>query len=433
MHGLLDSELRVRYGECACGPREFPDLLNNTSPAFYLPTPILHHLDRPKHIRSDLWSGTNIAMRLLHIKRLQFEEFYDDQIPQYAILSHRWGSVDQEVSYEDFKAQRKTDTAGYAKILNFCRVASDYNVDFCWVDACCIDKTSSAELTEAINSMFLWYQRAAICCVYLQDAYTMLGFSQSDWFTRGWTLQELIAPTTVEFYDKEWWPLGTRSKLSRQISEISGIDEALLAREKDVRVYSVAQKMSWAASRRTSRLEDEAYCLLGLFGVNMPLLHGEGAGAFQRLQEQIISIGDDYSLLAWDFRFPENNRLSARSSALAPSPRAFQKCGKIEIDILTTQRTLFEVTNQGMTLLIHRSYDRETLDDLLAYDPSNPKIFDDTTGELLVLTIPLNCYQRKHRPERAGGKDAASFFLQLFLTVRNGFESEWFFWTSLPR
>ena len=142
-------------------------------------------------------------MRLLHTTRLEFEEFYDDQIPRYAILSHRWGR--DEVSYQDFLAGRKLDGAGDKKILACCRYAAGDRdmvpINWVWIDTCCIDKSSSAELAEAINSMFRWYQNASICYAYLSDVkksnqenLTKSEFESSQWFTRGWTLQELIAP-----------------------------------------------------------------------------------------------------------------------------------------------------------------------------------------------------------------------------------------------
>ncbi|RYP01527.1 hypothetical protein DL764_006193 [Monosporascus ibericus] len=168
---------------------------------------------------------------------------------------------------------------------------------------CCIDKASSAELTEAINSMFRWYRNAEICYAYLSDIPSAKRIHQklerSRWFTRGWTLQELIAPAEVVFYSMDWDHVGTKSELSASISSITKIDASFLD-SKNLMSASVAQRMSWAAHRETSRPEDIAYCLLGIFDINMPLIYGEGMKAFQRLQEEIIeSYPMDYSFFAW--------------------------------------------------------------------------------------------------------------------------------------
>ncbi len=168
-----------------------------------------------------------------------------------------------------------------------------------------IDKTSSAELSEAINSMYKWYEQADICYVYLSDIATaertsrvkIMEFRNSKWFTRGWTLQELIAPRSVEFYARDWTDLGTKSSRQDEISIITGIDVRILDGE-DPAICNVAERLSWAATRTTTRIEDAAYCLLGLFQVHMPLLYGEGERALIRLQEEILKTTEDYTLLA---------------------------------------------------------------------------------------------------------------------------------------
>ena len=179
------------------------------------------------------------------------------------------------------------------------------------MNSCCIDKTSSAELTEAINSMFRWYKNSAVCYAYFVDvsnpesttlitnAVTMEQFEQSRWFRRGWTLQELIAPTDVFFYSREWHHLGTKIGLSTIISDITNIEPQFLD-SKNLESASIAQKMSWASKRETSRPEDIAYCLLGIFDVNMPMIYGEGTKAFLRLQEEIMDTYPyDFSIFAW--------------------------------------------------------------------------------------------------------------------------------------
>jgi hypothetical protein len=175
-----------------------------------------------------------------------------------------------------------------------------------WCNAYSIDKTSSAELSEAINSMYKWYQQADICYAYLSDVVTadipddtqLAGrFKMSKWFTRGWTLQELIAPRFVEFYAEDWTEIGTRSSRREELSIITGIDVRVLGGENPA-ICNVAERFSWAASRATTRVEDGAYCLLGIFQVHMPLLYGEGERAIIRLQEEIFKTTEDYTLLA---------------------------------------------------------------------------------------------------------------------------------------
>ncbi|KAK3675898.1 hypothetical protein LTR78_004090 [Recurvomyces mirabilis] len=171
---------------------------------------------------------------------------------------------------------------------------------------CCIDKTSSAELSEAINSMFRWYQNAVVCYAFLSDVPNCVDisavdspFAKSRWFTRGWTLQELIAPSNLIFFSKDWEQLGTKAMIHAVLSTISGIEKDFLSSE-NLELASAAKKMSWAASRKTSRTEDMAYCLLGIFDLNMPLIYGEGKKAFRRLQEELLkSRPGDHTIFAW--------------------------------------------------------------------------------------------------------------------------------------
>ncbi|CRK20582.1 hypothetical protein BN1723_000395 [Verticillium longisporum] len=218
--------------------------------------------------------------------------------------------------------------------------------DHLWIDTCCIDKTSSAELSEAINSMFHRYEQAAVCYVYLADvraggrpsAAPLAEIGASEWFRRGWTLQELLAPKTVEFYDADWLFVGTRTSLQRTISEASSIPGRFLSGESHIRSASVAQRMAWAATRQTTRLEDQAYSLMGLFDVNMPLLYGEGKKAFLRLQQEIMKNSADQSLFAWgkmkttiveskDWTIPELEEVTVTSGSysglLATTPARF--------------------------------------------------------------------------------------------------------------
>ncbi|KAI0364783.1 hypothetical protein BV20DRAFT_1056940 [Pilatotrama ljubarskyi] len=195
-----------------------------------------------------------------------------------------------------------------AKIKGACKVAREHGYRFIWIDTCCIDKTSSAELSEAINSMFLWYTLADVCFVYMADVPHSLNgpvtgkythFWGSKWHTRGWTLQELIAPGYMLFLDSEWSVIGSKMELASTLAEITRVDEAVLVHAVPVSRVSVANRMQWASERRTTRVEDEASCLMGLFGVHMPTIYGEGRKAFIRLQQEIIKTIPDQSIFVW--------------------------------------------------------------------------------------------------------------------------------------
>ncbi|KAI0424698.1 heterokaryon incompatibility protein-domain-containing protein [Xylaria sp. FL1042] len=258
-------------------------------------------------------------MRLINTVTFELREFFDDLKPEYAILSHTWGPAVDEVSYQDMACGkwRTINNNGAAKIRGFCTIAYENGYEWGWIDTCCIDKSSSAELSESINSMYRWYQEAHICYALLNDANDKSDLHSSRWFTRGWTLQELLAPPEVEFYNSEWREICTRSEASKEISRITGVTTKALVGLTRLTNYSVATRMSWAARRSTTREEDIAYCLLGIFEVNMPLLYGEGTKAFQRLQEEILKTTEDYTLLAWP-------GASDGGGVLANSPRNFQ-------------------------------------------------------------------------------------------------------------
>src|SRR6266702_4059585 len=156
-------------------------------------------------------------MRLLNTGNFEVKSFEDDEVPPYAILSHTWD--EEEVTLQDMEGTRAVNKKGYEKVKHCCSVASANGFEYVWIDTCCIDKASSAELSEAINSMYLWYQEAKECYAYLADVPSKSKFSGSRWFTRGWTLQELIAPSTVMFFDEEWKKLGTKETLRQDISD----------------------------------------------------------------------------------------------------------------------------------------------------------------------------------------------------------------------
>jgi Heterokaryon incompatibility protein (HET) len=236
-------------------------------------------------------------MRLLEYNEdgeFSLTEFLDD-IPAYAILSHTWGP--EEVTFEDMVGGNMTSKTGFDKI-RFCGEQARHDgLHYFWVDTCCINKSSSAELAEAINSMFRWYRNAAKCYVFLTDVLSNTvesndqsrqlpwesAFRDSRWFKRGWTLQELIAPTSVEFFTKDRERLGDKKSLEQLICEITGIPSEAL-QGSPLADFSVTERKLWAKTRQTTREEDISYSLLGIFEVYMPLIYSEGrANAMERL------------------------------------------------------------------------------------------------------------------------------------------------------
>jgi hypothetical protein len=219
--------------------------------------------------------------------RCSLTEFHGKDIPRYAILSHTWGPDCDEVTLKDIREGTGRNKLGYNKI-RFCeKQASKDDIEYFWIDTCCIDKTSSAELQEAINSMFRWYQKAVKCYVYLSDIKDNDSFQTSRWFTRGWTLQELVAPGVVEFYTVEGKKIGDKWSHMLQIHDITKIPHRVL-QGCPLSEISIEERLSWASARETKREEDLAYSLLGIFDVHMPLLYGEGHdNALRRLKEEI--------------------------------------------------------------------------------------------------------------------------------------------------
>ncbi|KAI1792666.1 HET-domain-containing protein [Ganoderma leucocontextum] len=254
-------------------------------------------------------------MWLLSTDRAELRWFTDaSAVPGgYAILSHTWGT--QEQTFQEIRAigerckapgKNPRDFVSH-KIRKCCLLAEEYGYGWVWVDSCCIDKTSSTELSEAINSMFKWYWQAEVCFAFLADVPSEGGlhgkksaFRESRWHKRGWTLQELIAPAVVIFLSKDWVRLGTKAELAKLLEEITHVPLPILTRKEYYHQTSVANRMRWAANRQTTRAEDQAYCLMGLFDVSMTVIYGEGTRAFQRLQHKIMKHGfSDMSLFAW--------------------------------------------------------------------------------------------------------------------------------------
>ena len=302
-------------------------------------------------------------MRLLNTKTIKLSEFFDADIPPYAILSHTWGK--NEVTFQDLDRARAKGPKAYSKVAGCCAKAASHGFEWVWVDTCCIDKSSSAELSEAINSMYRWYRSSKECYVYLEDVSIgdMDQFGSSRWFTRGWTLQELLAPRELYFYDKRWINLGSKHSLCKVVALATNIPEICLWVFDHV---SVAAIMSWASKRQTSRIEDIAYCLMGLFDVNMPLLYGEGSKAFTRLQHEIVKNKDDESIFTWN-----DNSLSL-SGMFAGSPAAFADSG----DVVARDFEVFHrpepntVTSRGLSMqLVGKCEVGNSLDLLMEWVP----------------------------------------------------------------
>ncbi|KAF2402813.1 hypothetical protein EJ06DRAFT_536366 [Trichodelitschia bisporula] len=244
-------------------------------------------------------------MRVINVHTRELEQL-DPRYEQFPIVSHKWGKTEDKVTFQDYSTPEAKD-----------KKDSD-NIYFVWIDTVCIDKSSSTELSEAINSMFQWYSDAQVCYAYLDNVHDrdLQEFAESKWFTRGWTLQELIAPWEVCFYDSSWNEFGSRLSLLEEIMEITRISRDTLVPQDSYHRYipiadrlrrkSVAHRMSCAAGCFTTRVEDEAYCLLVIFQINMPLLYGEGRKAFIRLQEEIVKTTADHSILALGLRLKLN-------------------------------------------------------------------------------------------------------------------------------
>ncbi|PIL27100.1 hypothetical protein GSI_10240 [Ganoderma sinense ZZ0214-1] len=257
-------------------------------------------------------------MWLLNTARAELEFFpTPESVPRgYAILSHVWDKTEQ--TFQDIQALRiKCAEDGTNprdlvcdKVRAFCVLAERAGHEWGWADMCCIDKTSSTELSEAIVSMYRYYSLAEVCYAYLRDVPTTSeddlrgpdsesAFRASRWHKRGWTLQELIAPSLVLFLSCTWEILGSKADLADLLEEITRVPAAVLRLEDEHSAHCVAARMSWAADRETTRPEDEVYCLMGIFGIFMPPLYGEGKNAFLRLQEEIMKQVDDPSIFAW--------------------------------------------------------------------------------------------------------------------------------------
>ncbi|KAI0702584.1 heterokaryon incompatibility protein-domain-containing protein [Earliella scabrosa] len=284
----------------------------------------------------------------------------------YAILSHVWEPEDKEWTFQkvnqlrDRSLEKRRELVSL-KIRNFCDLAESEGYKWGWIDTCCIDKTSSAELSEAINSMFQYYSLAYVCYAYLQDVPLRMGgpfegnfphFYGSQWHKRGWTLQELIAPRVVLFLSNSWEFIGTKTELADRLEHITGIPASILRLESKLQDFCIAQRMSWAARRKTTRLEDEAYCLLGIFDINMPTLYGEGRKAFRRLQEEIMKQSSDTTLFAWGRSSTVTRETAAPAPLFATGPSDFRHSHHIYHAPRVLERRLTQTDKSGGEYLI---------------------------------------------------------------------------------
>lgn len=312
-------------------------------------------------------------MRLINTETLELHEFFESQAPPYAILSHTWEK--DEIPFQEMlsKSPSTIAKAGYRKIQDTCRLAQSRGRQWAWIDTCCIDKSSSAELTESINSMYRWYQKAEECYAYLVD-YTPrrqpeVELGKCRWFTRGFTLQELIAPKLLILFDRDWNSVGEKGDehIMEIINRITRISKDVLLFRKPPSDFAIAERMLWASTRETTRPEDKAYCLLGIFEVNMPLIYGEGENAFRRLQEEIIKRSNDLSIFVWgtplnfgppkhDSSFTEDISLGLLASSPADFGSTWEHMGKGELDIIFPAKggvhdlPEFTLTNKGLNI-----------------------------------------------------------------------------------
>ena len=355
---------------------------------------------------------------------------------RYAILSHVWRSSG-ELSYRDLRglqltAEKKRSSMKHRllgrkgrdesilsrasdKIKGCCALARRHGYRWVWIDSCCIDKNSSTDLSEAINSMYDWYAAADICFAFLEDVdddhdprLKDSKFRRSRWFSRGWTLQELIAPAVVVFVSQTWRLIGTKADLGDLVEEITGVDRAILTHARALDSISVARRMSWASKRKTTREEDRAYSLMGIFGVNMPTIYGEGAHAFRRLQEEVLKHIPDQTIFLWGpilyddevlYRnldpasSSDDSRYWQSRSLFAWSPDAFITSGNIaSIPLEGLERRIgirsvlvdYAVTSHGISkrlpiLPLHHGAQKTTYLAVLASE--------DTEGRLLALIL----------------------------------------------
>ena len=356
-----------REKTCGKSPRSIPKRLINVdtlrleslkSPASYA---ILSHTWSSEEVKFDEWDSDT--------RKVDFDKWNEDGRQfgygkwneyRHQVDYGKWNEYRRQVDYGKWKEygrqvdeEKDNRKIGLMKIYGAVLQARKQCYRYLWVDTCCIDQTNSAELSESINSMYTWYEEADVCYVYLSDVGHVASMDsrhleelrESRYFTRGWTLQEMLAAKKVDFFDRQWSYIGhlRTESFAARVSEITGIDPALLQRQKSLDEFSIPQKLSWAALRQTTRLEDRAYSLLGLLNVNMDLRYGEGDKAFLRLQEEILKQPQGLSVLAW-----RSTTRERRTSLLAISPDDFTDSSDICYDPSLASGSELWITSIGV-------------------------------------------------------------------------------------
>lgn len=276
-------------------------------------------------------------MYLLNINTQQLEDIQERR--PYAILSHAW-RVGETHYFEEIGTERVRTQPGYEKVEMCCELARQDGLDYVWIDICCANANTSAGQTETTTSAYTWFQQAQVCYTYLDDVDSSEDpreghstFRRSRWFKRTWTIQELLAPKHVFFFAKDWTMIGTKAGLSSIISGITGIHEDALKYPERIPCFSIATRMSWAKGRTSTREEDKVYALMGLFGVNLPILYGEGeTRTFLKLQNKIMKTTDDQSIFAWRSASASASSEShaSDSSLFADTSKCFADCGDVQ-------------------------------------------------------------------------------------------------------
>jgi hypothetical protein len=315
-------------------------------------------------------------MRLLRFPTKPGEQYRLEDVTTstkapYIAISHVWmdpgTSYENEILFHEFNDGEvwKNKPDGAAKIKGACDTARNWSarrkkldprapeVKHIWLDTCCVDQKNPVELSTAINSMYRWYQNAMTCFVHLSDIQSSPGhdldLSKCKWFSRGWTLQEMVASGSTEFFDCNWIRIGDKKSLQSSLTAITRIGATYLENAKMVSRASVAHRMSWAAGRETRQEEDMAYSLMGIFGVQMPTLYGEGrVSAFRRLQEEIVKYSNDHSIFAWN----DEGATMTETGLLAPSANCFKKSGMYIHTPTPHVNEPFSLTNKGMSIVL---------------------------------------------------------------------------------
>ena len=347
-------------------------------------------------------------MRLINTRTFELKEAYGN--PNYAILSHRWG--DSEVTFQTLSptdlANPSLRNPSLNKIRGACAQAREQKLEWLWIDTCCIDKANAVEETRSINAMFDWYRSAAVCYTYLHDVdassssrlgtfHRQQGNQVSEWFERGWTLQELLAPRHMEFYDFKWNYMGTRQDLSADIQRATSINKVYITGDANLDEASVATRLSWMAGRVTKEPEDIAYSMLGILNINMTPQYGEGEKAFMRLQKTLMEDSSDESIFAWIVPpqglacYRKGNRPPPKWAPdnmswglLAPSPDCFKNSGDVVVIpdmVVPRSNGGYTVTQQGVQFQMSMKSGGETTN-----------MFGLPRKEI---TLALNCWRRE--------------------------------------